>query len=325
MADGYAEHAVVRARARLAGPWQDVRINDGSVVAEPARAGDPQERLQALQRRAFAADGDAAGDAEVARAIRDLQTEIAATGATSGRQALAGRDDPPDADARPGDLPDDPPGVGSTPDQAPPAGSGTDPHPVPRRRRPLVVALSAALALGVLLGSGVTAALQSSTPSSPSAASETGTGQSGATETDAPADQPVLIGQVFARMQTPRDVPLAAMPETFIPETFRYLGSAGWTDADADGVTDSPYYAVRGGAGVVCLVVVPNGTGYLSTCAVEAAYPEDGLRLSWQSTDLHPAVPDGSRVVLDITVAWLSNAMVETRGSGRPVAAAGPG
>jgi len=298
-----------------------VRINDGSVVAEPAREGDPQERLQALQWRAFAADGDAAGDAEVARAIRDLQTEIAATGATSERLPPAGRDDPPDADARP----DDPPGVGGTPDQAPPAGSVPDPSPFPRRRRPLVVALSAALALGVLLGSGVTAALQSSTPSSPSAASEAGTGQSGGTETDASADQPVLIGQVFARMQTPRDVPLVAMPETFIPETFRYLGSAGWTDADADGVTDSPYYAVRGGAGVVCLVVVPNGTGYLSTCAVEAAYPEDGLRLSWQSTDLHPAVPDGAGVVLDITVAWLSNAMVETRGSGRPVAAAGPG
>ena len=295
-----------------------MRINDGSVVAEPAREGDPQERLRALQRRAFAADGDAAGDAQVARAIRDLQAEIAVGGAT-GRDDPSSRDDPPEFDVRRGDPSgvDVFSGVDVPPDQPPTDESGSGPADPPRHHRPLAVALAAALALGVLLGSGVTAALQP-TPT----ASDAGAGGSGATETDAPdADQPVLIGQVFGRMQTPRDIPMVEMPDTFIPESFRYLGSAGWTDADDDGVTDSPYYAARGAAGVVCLVVVPNGTGYLSTCALEAAYPTEGLRLSWQSTDLHPAVPDGTGVVLDISVAWLSNAMVETRGAGRPVAA----
>ena len=209
-------------------------------------------------------------------------------------------------------APDDPPTATTAP------GSTSAAAPSRRGRGVLIAVVAGAVALGALAGSVVTASLHTERAASEGVAAGTI-----ATETDDPApdaDQPVLVGQVFTRGQTPRDVPLVPMPETFAAESFRYLGSAGWTDADADGVTDSPYYAVRGAAGIVCLVVVPEGSGYLSTCALESAYPEAGLRLSWQSTDLHPAMRNGSGIVLDITVTWLSNAMVETRGSGRPIA-----
>ena len=298
----------------MAGPWQDVRINDGRGVAESQWNGGPHERLRDLQRRAFAADGDAAGDDSVATAIRELQAEIAAERAADGREVTPVGSEPA---AMPGiDTADGSPGSQTAPGD-PPAGADTGSAGAsPRRRGPLVFGLAAALALGVLLGSGVTAALN---PGSP--AIEAGAAEAGATDTEATADdQPVLVSQVFSRMQTPRDIPLVAMPNSFDPDSFRYLGSAGWTDADGDGVIDSPYFAARGASGAVCLVVVPEGSGYLSTCALESAYPATGLHLSWQSSDLHPAVQDPTGVVMDITVTWLSNAMVETRGSGRPVA-----
>ncbi|MGY4858138.1 hypothetical protein [Cryobacterium sp. AP23] len=297
-----------------------MRINDGSVVAESQRDGDPEARLRALQRRAFAADGDAAGDREVARAIRELQAEIAA--ATGGAQSRPVASEPvrmpPGASAIGSPPLPDAPGDPPEPPAEPPAEPGSAAAEVPSRRWGLLVAgVAGAVALGALAGSAVTAAIHTEQSASVSGAGET---KVPATDDPAPnADQPVLVGEIFTRGQTPRDIPLVPMPETFAAESFRYLGSAGWTDADADGVTDSPYYAARGASGIVCLVVVPEESGYLSTCALESAYPEAGLRLSWQSVDLHPALRDSGDIVLDISVTWLSNAMVETRGSGRPV------
>ena len=182
----------------------------------------------------------------------------------------------------------------------------------PRGRVLMAAGLAGAVLLGAFLGSNVSAAMNSAGGEPPAATT------SDAALAEA---QPTSVGQVFDRIQTSKDLPLVPMPEAFDPESFRYLGSAGWTDHDADGVTDSPYYAARGENGTVCLIVVPEGSGYLSTCAIEAAYPGSGLHLSWQSTDLHPRVPAGAEgIVLDITVAWLSDATIETRGSGRAVA-----
>jgi len=280
-----------------------VRINDGSVVAdsrekelqESSREQELRERLRALQRRAFSADGDAAGDAEVAAAIRAVQAEIAAGGAEAG-ETVPGPD-----------------GTAAVGPQDPAVESG--PADVAARPHRLGWGLAVAALLGAAVGTGATLAIRPGV--------DGGVPGDSATVADTVADggdEPVLVGQVFERLQTDRDIPLVEMPEAFRPESFRYLGSAGWTDADEDGITDSPYYAARGPSDVVCLVVVPEGGGYLSTCAPESAYPRAGLRLAWQSTDLHPAVPDGTSTVLDISVAWLSNAMVETRGAGRPAA-----
>lgn len=282
-----------------------MRINDGSVVAdsrekelqESSREQGLQERLRALQRRAFSAEGDAAGDAAVAAAIRAVQAEIAAGGAAAG-ETVPGPD-----------------GTGAVGPQDPAVESG--PADVAARPRRLGWGLAVAALLGALVGTGATLAIRPGAEGG--VPGDSATVADGVADTEAAgSNDPVLVGQVFERLQTGRDIPRVEMPEAFRPESFRYLGSAGWTDADDDGVTDSPYYAAGGPSDVVCLVVVPEGSGYLSTCAPESAYPRAGLRLAWQSTDLHPAVPDGTSTVLDISVAWLRNAMVETRGAGRP-------
>ncbi|WEO76821.1 hypothetical protein BJQ94_15885 [Cryobacterium sp. SO2] len=270
-------------------------------MTQDGRDGDPHERLRALQRRVYAADGDAAGDAAVVRAMLELQAELAAeqpavsdaVGPEPGRAA-----DP--ADPAVGLAPD------SSTDPATESAAG-EPGPPPRRRVLLGAGLAGAVALGALLGGTVSMAIRPTPPAPTDAAT-------------AAAGEPVPAAQVFTRLQTAKDVPLVAMPEAFAATSFRYLGSAGWTDADGDGVTDSPYYAARSNSDMICLVVVPEGSGYLSTCAPESAYPSAGLRLSWQSTDLHPGVPDGTAgIVLDVTVAWRSDSTVETRGAGRPV------
>ncbi|MCU1446171.1 hypothetical protein [Cryobacterium sp.] len=306
--------AVYRGRlAVLDALWWEAHPDDPAPDGRPA----PVERLRALQRRVFAADGDAAGDRAVAEALLELQADIAAERSAIGAAidaARAGIAEPPGGAAAPAAGPS----AGPEPDAAGPwpspetlpekKGSGLHPH-----GRVLVAAgLAGAVLLGALLGSNVTTAVNSAGGEPPA------TTASDPTPTD---DQSAQVGRVFDRIQTARDIPLVPMPETFDPESFRYLGSAGWTDRDADGLTDSPYYAARGANGTVCLVVVPEGSGYLSTCAIEAAYPGSGLHLFWQSTDLHPTVPAGAEaVVLDITVAWLSDATIQTRGSGRTIA-----
>jgi hypothetical protein len=366
-----------RHRAGYACPWQDVRNNDGSVVAEAARERDPYELaidepgfleavgavyrgrlapldalwwfshpddptpdgrpapsavLRALQRRAFAADGDAAGDSAVARAILAAEEGLAAErtaigaavavvrarrAATPGAgSAFAEPAAEPAAD-RTADRAPEPDAAEPAPEAEPePVPVGTDPARMTRRRIILAAGLAAAVALGAVLGGAATAVVGSG-----SSAAGPSTGPSIVSTDDAAPTSvtPVLIARIFERVQTSRDVPVAAMPEAFDPDSFRYLGSAGWTDADVDGVTDTPYYAARGPQGTVCLVVVQEDSGYLSTCAHEAAYPSAGLRLSWQAADLHPAQEDGSAgLVLDITVTWLNDATIETRGSSRP-------
>jgi hypothetical protein len=333
-----------------------VRINDGSVVAQAQRDSDPyrqaQEqpaflhaveaayrgrwrvldalwwashpeaptpegrraplvRLSSLQRRAFAADGDAAGDEAVARAILELDAEITAERAALESALATAAARLSGAPVASGDGVSEPGAVGVEPEAA---GQAQTPGEGGRANgRMRVAAVIGALAVGAVLGGTLTATLTASGDAAD------GAGAASPSDPVPESTGPVLVGRIFDRIQTTKDIPLAAMPDEFDADSFRYLGSAGWTDVNTDGVTDSPYYAARGTSGTVCLVVVPADSGYLSTCAIESAYPAAGLRLTWQSKDLHPnGVDPADAMVLDITVAWLSDSTVETRGSGRP-------
>jgi hypothetical protein len=283
--------------------------------AAPSGRPSPTARLAGLQRRMFAADGDAAGDSAVAEAVRRLDTEIeveraaigAAIDAAQGGVAPSVAEPEPVPTAGPdpaADPPDLPP-----PDPRPPDGRTLAPGPAPPRRRlQLGAGLIGALLLGAGVGSQLAGASRPDTPAPTPAASGSPSTAAG----------PVLAAQVFARVQTGQDIPRVPLPAAYDPASFRYLGSAGWRDADANGVTDSPYYAVRGAANMVCLVVVPEGAGYLTTCTREADFPRGGLSLSWQGADVLPVVESGrAPMVMDITVTWMPDSTIETRGSGR--------
>jgi hypothetical protein len=300
--------------------WWLAHPDDPAPDGRPA----PSATLRALQRRAFAADGDAAGDHAVAAAILTAEAELTAERAAidsavaTARASLAGVPGESVVAAEP--VPTDPVPAGAVDALGGAAGQGGSTgspdtrgaRGTPRSRVLLAAVFTAAVALGAVLG-GVATNLSRSAPSATEGPATMPTSDAAPT-----AVAPVLIGRIFDRVQTFKDVPVATMPEIFVPESFRYLGSAGWTDADVDGITDTPYYAARGAEGTVCLVVVREHSGYLSTCALEAAYPAAGLRLTWQTEDLHPAKEDGQGMVLDITVTWQSDATVQTRGSGRP-------
>ncbi|WP_158253920.1 hypothetical protein [Cryobacterium sp. N22] len=294
--------------------------------AAPSGSPSPSARLSTLQRRLFGADGDAAGDGAVAAAARELEGEIAAERAAIGAalaaagagEEVAGRGErtPAVDSTRPATAPPTALGADRAPisDGAaePPdlSDGGPVPDPAPQRNRLLLGAgLVGALLLGALLGSQVTAANPPGALAPTPAASSTGSAT--------PSAVPVIAAQVFARVQTGQDIPRVPLPAAYDPASFRYLGAAGWRDSDANGVTDSPYYAARGAENLVCLVAVPEGAGYLTTCAREEGFPSTGLRLSWQSTDFLPMEQDGRAMVMDITVAWLSDSTIETRGSGR--------
>lgn len=297
--------------------------------AAPSGSPSPASRLSTLQRRLFGADGDAAGDGTVAAAARELEREIAAERAAIGA-ALAAvgpagpgvpapaaasplpATAPPtalDAAPPPGLAPPIPDGDAELPD---PSDGGQSPDPAPARNRLLLGAgLVGALLVGAFVGTQVTAATRPGTLEPTPEVSSTGSA--------APSAVPVIAAQVFARGQTGQDLPRVPVPAAYDPASFRYLGAAGWRDSDSNGVTDSPYYAARGAENMVCLVVVPEGAGYLTTCTLEEDFPSTGLRLSWQSTDFLPMEQDGQAMVMDITVAWLSDSTIETRGSGRPL------
>ncbi|QYF72745.1 hypothetical protein [Cryobacterium sp. PAMC25264] len=341
--------------------WWGVHPDEPTPDGTPS----PTERLRDLQRRVFAADGDAAGDRGVADALHALETEITAeraaiaaavAAARSGRRVpavgtsvAAGRQVGSSAESAGAELSGDDGAFGDVPDSEPfgteafgtePAGTepfgteaadtavgtasvsmadasteqGAPSRAMPRHRVLLGVALAGAVVLGAVVGSQVDdLAPWGAAPQA---------GSDAATATPAPTlEVPVLAAQVFARDQAPRDVPLVPMPAAFDPASFRYLGSAGWTDADGNGLTDSPYYAARGSANMICLVAVPEGSGYLSTCSLESDFPSAGLRLSWESTDMLQGASAGTTpMVLDITVAWQRDSTIETSGSGRVVA-----
>lgn len=292
---------------------------------DPAPSGSPSPilRLRELQRRVFAADGDAAGDHSVAQAVRELEAEIVAERAAVTeaitaahadlRSRTAGRQNPdplyPDpSNADPAVETSAAPAAGAygTADPATPAteaAAGAVADRTGRRRiRPgviaaLALALVVAAAIGAVLGSLLPTAGPLAAPS-PSAT---------ATATATPPGNPAVL---FAQAQRPQDIPAQLMPATFEADSFRYLGSTGWAE-DANLVGRWPFYAARAAGGLICLVAMPEGSGYLSTCAGEAAYPATGLRLSWESADYLAQLPPDFYVeegmedmIGDVTVVW---------------------
>ena len=286
---------------------------------EPAPTGSPSpiSRLRALQRRVFAADGDAAGDHAVAEEVRELETEIVAERAAITAAIVAARADlerRTDDRSHGGPASGDPAGStdGSTAgdpvaDPAPTADAAGRPAARPGRRRlllalALAAALIAAAVLGGVLGNRLTLSGLDAAEPTPSASATA----------EAPGNPAVL----FAQAQRPEDIPAVAVSAVFEPDSFRYLGSAGWLD-DANPVGPSPYYAARATGGLTCLVAVPEGGRYLSTCALESAFPSIGLRLYWESTDLPTgmastvSVPEETSPMLgDVTVIWGRNGEV---------------
>ena len=288
---------------------------------EPAPSGSrsPIQRLRELQRRVFAADGDAAGDHSVVQVMRELEVEITTERAAitvaiaAARAHLEHRTAARPAPALPPGFPDVETTVDPAVDPAfaAAAADAGDAHGIaaarPARRRHvptliLVAALIAAAVLGGVLGNRLTLSGLDAAEPTPSASATA----------EAPGNPAVL----FAQAQRPEDIPAVAVSAVFEPDSFRYLGSAGWLD-DANPVGPSPYYAARATGGLTCLVAVPEGGRYLSTCALESAFPSIGLRLYWESTDLPTgmastvSVPEETSPMLgDVTVIWGRNGEV---------------
>jgi hypothetical protein len=289
---------------------------------EPAPSGSPSPifRLRALQRRVFAADGDAAGDHDVSQEVRELEAEIAAERAAITETIVAARADlerraavRPHLDPALGDPDGSQDGStaadpGIRPADAEDAAGSSAVRPTRRRLLPaliLVAALIAADVLGGLLGNRLTVTGLGAESPPPSAGA-----------TIDPLANPAAL---FAVAQLPKDLPAVAVSAIFEPDSFRYLGSAGWPE-DANLAGPSPFYAARAVGNLLCLVAVPEGSGYLSTCAVESAYPAAGLRLYWESADFVAEMgPDffveegAGEMIGDVSVIWGRTGEVSTQ------------
>ncbi|WP_146073472.1 hypothetical protein [Cryobacterium sp. N22] len=279
---------------------------------DPAPSGSPSpiHRLRELQRRVFAADGDAAGDHAVAQVVRELEAEIVAersaateaitaahadlrrrTAAQTGvGGALAGADDR----GGPGDTPE-PDGPGEA-DDGPAADA---PRPAaPRRRVLLIAGLAAAVLLGVIVGGPLSALTGLGAAPAPTASA-----------TAAGTPQPLALS-AFQREQTPEDLPAILLPEGFDVATLRQLGSMG--SVDAGPAPQIVYYVARTTSNMVCLIVVPLTMDYLSTCTLEQDFPSTGLRLYWASEGIFSSPDDGSAMGPTNTyLTWRPDGSVE--------------
>ncbi|QYF72744.1 hypothetical protein [Cryobacterium sp. PAMC25264] len=286
---------------------------------DPAPSGMPSPiaTLRALQRRAFAADGDAAGDAVVAEAVRDLEAEIAAERLAIAEALRAANAQEVGASAAV---------TASTFDELVGSAAGDDTrepevaesHPTPtvrfgrfgRRHWFLAGGILLAVAIGVILGSRLGAA------GLVSGAAPTGTPTPSQTASIATvsSESPSMI---FIREQTPQDIPLVSTGDVFRPESFRYLGSAGWPE-NANEAGASPYYAAQSSTRMTCLVAMPESGGYVSTCALESGFPSVGLRLYWEGSGILHGEAGVSRVLGDISVVWELGGGLSTEFAGRP-------
>jgi len=279
---------------------------------DPAPSGSlsPIHRLRELQRRVFAADGDAAGDHLVAQVVRELEAEIvaersAATEAITAAHAdLRRRTADPagvgaalaGADARGGPGDSTEPDVPGDADDRPAADA--PPPAVPRRRVPLIAGLAAAVLLGVIVGGQVSAV--------------TGPGAAPAPMVSATAAStpPPLALSAFQREQAPDDLPGIRLPEGFDVSTLRQLGSMG--SVEAGPAPQIVYYVARTTSNMVCLIVVPQAMDYLSTCTLEQDFPSTGLRLYWVSDGLFASPDDGSSTgPINTFLTWSPDGSVE--------------
>ncbi len=286
--------------------------------AAPSGTPSPIATLRALQRRAFSADGDAAGDADVAQAVRALEAEIAAERvaiaealrAANAQDDGTGRASAPAAD---GDS-----AAGADADAADPdEPDATDPaRRFGHRHWLLAGGILLAVAIGVILGSQLGAAgLVAGAGPTPSGTPLPSPTASIATVS---SESPSMI---FIREQTPLDIPLVSTGTVFQADSFRYLGAADWSE-NPDEVGLSPYYAALSSSHMICLVAMPETGGYVSTCALESGFPSAGLRLYWESNTVMHSETGVSRVLGDFFVVWELDGDITGQFSGRQPPAA---
>ncbi|WP_066597798.1 hypothetical protein [Cryobacterium arcticum] len=288
---------------------------------DPAPSGTPSPiaTLRALQRRVFAADGDAAGDAVVAEAVRGLEAEIAAERLAIAEALRAANAQEIGASATV---------VASTFDELVGSAAGEDalePEVVESDRAPqwlsgrfgrrhwlLAGGILLAVAIGVILGSQLGAAgLVSGAAPTPSGTPSPSPAASIATVS---SESPSMI---FLREQTPKDIPLVSTGTVFQADSFRYLGSADWSE-NPNEVGISPYYAALSTSHMTCLVAMPESGGYVSTCALESGFPSAGLRLYWESNAVMHSETGVSQVLGDFVVVWELDGGLSAEFRGRP-------
>lgn len=238
--------------------------------AAPSGTPSPAVSLSELKHRLFSADGGLLGDEAATQDMRDLEAQISAD-----HRAIQHAIDVATRRA-PAARVDDPPGK-SLP--------ASTPHTTWRVRTVLVLSgIAAALISGLAIG------MQAP----------------GGTNSDAP---PAAL-RVFAREQTPEDIPVQTTPRTMRSETFRELLPARYS------WTRHSVYAAKDRRDMVCLIALTSAEAHVSTCAREDQFPVQGLQLSWSGTVETEELDGSIRVVpAQLHVIWLPDGSIVSTGS----------
>ena len=258
--------------------------------ASPAGTASPSVRRRELRRRIFAADGDAVNDAGATRQLAQLDDEMRSEDAALAHAlAVVGGEIMPAAH----DLiaPDAP--HTETETEAPQTTST-------RRRLLLGTSLAIALAIGAVAGAQITAGT-SAVPL------PTITAEPSITVTRAPALTRLDLPQSTA------DAPTAQVPEGFVLDSFRLLGTPPGYLAPSESVA---LYAARNTSGMVCLIALGSETGHLATCVPDSNFPSTGLRLYWPGTlDHWSEAGVASTAPINWDAVWKPDGTFESGGS----------
>ena len=249
--------------------WWATHPADTAPSGRPA----PLVRVEALQKRVFAADADAVGDPVVSRRLQDLQSEIVRERTLIDAAIVAAHigEGRALAKARPPDV------VASGP--VPPVPVSTQPalaleRAAIKRRVPggtrlgLAGGIAIVLLLGVVIGGQLAeATLGVVGPPAPTAR---------ATEA---AVAPAL--EIFDRAQIVTDTPRVPVPAHFDTSSLRAVSSVAWDPAGPR--PESPFYVARAEGDTVCLLLMVDDAHFLSTCVGGGEFARAGVRLYWTS------------------------------------------
>lgn len=249
--------------------WWATHPADTAPSGRPA----PLVRVEALQKRVFAADADAVGDPDVSRTLQQLQSEIvrertlidaAIVAAHIGEGRALAKARLPDAVVG---TPAHPVPVPAGPDLAPERAAGEHAAPGGTRLR-LAAGFTVAVLLGVVIGGQLAEAASGTVPAAPASMAAFD-----------PATVPALA--IFDRAQVAADTPRVPLPASFDPSSLRAVASVRWHPAGA--LAESPYYVARAESDRVCLLLMVDDAHYLSTCADVAEFARTGVGLYWTS------------------------------------------
>ncbi|TFB71942.1 hypothetical protein E3O06_10975 [Cryobacterium glaciale] len=263
----------------------------------PAGIASPAVRRRELQRRIFAADGDAVNDAAATELLRQLDDEIRSERAALDRALASVRGELAPSRAEPSVALDETQTETETETEV------DDPQALTNRRRLLVTAsLIVAVAIGAVAGAQLTDAGTSAAPI-PTATTEPTT-----TGTRAPA---------LTRLDLPQattDAPTASVPEGFVVDSFRLLGTPPGYLAPSESVA---FYAARATSGMVCLIALGSEIGHLATCVPESNFPTTGLRLYWLGTlDYWSDAGVAATTPINWDAVWKPDGSFQSGGSG---------